>query len=217
MRIRKSVLSGAAVAALTVCGAAFAQDNGYKQDSTPAEKAQTQDLNAEQQQGAVSSGVIAAAAQQDYQQKLQTFEQQQQTYQQQRAHYDNEKARYDANHAVWRHRYDTAHWGARSYYGVSYEDSHLVRLSTLADPEYQLAFALVVGPEGNWIGKINDVDSNWGGHPERVQIAISDTRAVWVDPKELRYDLDEHIVVTNLTRDQLRGMPNTRIQSSSAY
>jgi len=217
MRIRKSVLSGAAVAALTVCGAAFAQDNGYKQDSTPAEKAQTQVLNAEQQQGAVSSDAADDAAQQDYLRKLQTFEQQQQTYQQQRAHYDNEKARYDANHAVWRHRYDTAHWGARSYYGVSYEDSHLVRLSTLADPEYQLAFALVVGPEGNWIGKINDVDSNWGGHPERVQIAISDTRAVWVDPKELRYDLDEHIVVTNLTRDQLRGMPNTRIQSSSAY
>jgi hypothetical protein len=217
MRIRKSVLSGAAVAALTVCGTAFAQDSGYKRDSTPAEKAQTQDLNAAQQQGAMGSDAADDAAQQDYLLKLQTFEQQQQTYRQQRTHYDNEKARYDANHAVWRHRYDTAHWGARSYYGVSYEDSHLVRLSTLADPEYQLAFALVVGPEGNWIGKINDVDSNWGGHPERVQIAISDARAVWVDPRELRYDLDEHVVVTNLTRDQLRGMPNSRIQSSSAY
>jgi hypothetical protein len=217
MRIRKFALSSAAVAALTVCGAAFAQEPGYTQNSTPAEKAQTQDLNAGQQQGAVSNGAVDDAAQQDYQQKLQAFDQQQHAYQRQRAHYDNEKARYDANHAVWRHRYDTAHWGERSYYGVSYEDSHLVRLSTLANPEYQLAFALVVGPEGNWVGKINDVDSTWGGHPERVQIAISDTMAVWVNPSELRYDLDEHVVVTNLTRDQLRAMPNSRVQSSSAY
>jgi hypothetical protein len=217
MNIRKSALGGAAIAALALYGTAFAEDATTTKNSTPAEKAQTQDLNTGAQQGAMSDAAASDAAQLDYQAKLQTFEQQQNTYQQQRAHYDNEKARYDANRAVWRHRYDTAHWGARSYYGVRYEDSHLVRLSTLADPQYQLAFALVVGREGNWIGKINDVDSNWGGHPERVQIAISDTKAVWVDPKELRYDLDEHVVVTNLTRDQLRAMPNSRVQSSSAY
>ena len=119
------------------------------------------------------------------------------------------------NQAVWRHRYDNAHWGDRSYYGVRYSDSHLVRLSTLTDPQHQLAFALVVGPEGNWVGKINDVDSTWGGHPERVQILISDSRAVWVDPSDLRYDLDEHIVVTKLTRDQLGRMPNSRLQSAN--
>lgn len=216
MSIRKSALAGAAIAALFVGGAAFAQETGTTQNSTPAEKAQTQDLNAEAQQGAVSNAAVSDAAQQDYQQKLQAFEEQQHTYRQQRAHYDSEKARYDANHAMWRHRYDTAHWGARSYYSVSYEDSHLVRLSTLADPQYELAFALVVGPEGNWIGKINDVDSSWGGHPERVEIAISDNKSVWVDPAELRYDLDEHVVVTNLTGDQLRSMPNARAESSSA-
>ena len=215
MNIRKSALGGVAIAALVV-GAAFAQETGTTQNSTPAEKAQTQDLNAGQQQDAVSNAAVSDAAQQDYQAKLQVFEQQQHTYQQQRAHYDNEKARYEANRTVWRHRYDTAHWGARSYYDVSYEDSHLVRLSTLADPQYQLAFAMVVGPGGNWVGKINDVDSSWGGHPERVQIAISDTKAVWVDPRELRYDLDEHVVVTNLTGDQLRAMPAAHVQSSSA-
>lgn len=216
MTIRKTILGGAAIAALVLYGPAFAQDAGMTQNSTPAEKAQTQELNAGQQQDATGSAVTDAAAKDEYQQKLQIFEQQQQTYQQQRAHYDNETARYDANHAVWRHRYDSAHWGERSYYGVSYGDSHLVRLSTLADPEHQLAFALVVGPEGNWIGKINDVDSNWGGHPERVQIAISDSRAVWVNPSDLRYDLDEHIVITKLTRGQLAQMPNTRLQSSIA-
>jgi len=216
MTIRKTILGGAAVAALTLCGPAVAQDAGMTHNSTPAEKAQTQELNAGQQQDATSSAVTDAAAKDEYQEKLQIFEQQQQTYQQQRAHYDNETARYEANHAVWRHRYDTAHWGERSYYGVSYSDSHLVRLSTLADPEHQLAFALVVGPEGNWIGKINDVDSSWGGHPERVKIAISDSRAVWVNPSDLRYDMDEHIVITKLTRDQLGRMTNTHMQSSSA-
>lgn len=217
MMIRTLALSGAAVAGLTLYGAAFAQDIGMTHNSTPAEKAQTQDLNAGQQQDAASSAATDTAAMDEYQEKLQTFERRQQTYHQQRAQYDNEKARYDANHAVWRHRYDTAHWGERSYYGVSYGDSHLVRLSTLADPEHQLAFALVVGPEGNWIGKINDVDSKWDGHPDRVQIAISDTRAVWVDPSDLRYDLDEHIVITKLTRDQLGRMPNSRLESSSTY
>jgi hypothetical protein len=48
-----------------------------------------------------------------------------------------------------------------------------------------------------------------------VQILISDSRAVWVDPSDLRYDLDEHIVVTKLTRDQLGRMPNSRLQSAN--
>ena len=62
MTIRKTILGSAAIAALTLYGPAFAQDAGMTRNSTPAEKAQTQELNAGQQQSATNSAVTDAAA-----------------------------------------------------------------------------------------------------------------------------------------------------------
>jgi len=198
------------VASLALAGALFtnspssAQGNPDNetgpQYSTPAEKAQTQQLN---QQNA--GGAVAPADQAQY-------DQQQQQYQDQQAQYHAEHRTYERNI----HRYDEARYYFTDYphpFPYRYADADLRRLYLIAEPQQQLANAPVEGPNGQWVGRERNVEPSVDGRPLRVEVALNRRVSVWVQPGDLRYDANNHILYTDLTREDLWNLPGATVES----
>jgi hypothetical protein len=217
------------------------------QVSSPAEKQETRKLNSQAVDGttqspAVLNGEAPAtntqtppadpqssnmpphnqsaqndAAQQQYQEQQQQYQQQQQQYQDKQVQYDEQKRQYDHN---VRH-YDEARWAYTDYptaYAYRYDDSpHLRRLYLIADPGQQLANAPVEGPSGNWVGRIRNIETGFDGRPTRVQIALNHRVFVWVGADNLRFDAEDHVVFTRLTRDDLWNSPDAAVEPGGPY
>jgi hypothetical protein len=152
-------------------------------------------------------------AQQQYQQQQQQYQQQQQDYQENHDHYDDQKRQYDHN----LRRYDQAQWNYTDYpaaYSYRYDDGgRLRKLYLIAEPSQQLANAPVEGPGGNWVGRVRNVETGPNGSPSRVEISLNRRVSVWVEPGNLRFDADDHVVFTDLTRDQLWDLPGATVES----
>jgi hypothetical protein len=201
-----AIALGAAIGFATPGTADPAAGNPYTQNPTPQERAQTQTLNAQQDQPAADqSDAASTPADAQYQAQQDQYQRDQQKYQGQLDQYHYDKARYDA----WRHRYDEVRWGEPAPFHVRYTDENLRPLYLIAEPSQQLAYSLVVGPEGNYVGKVRNVETASDGRPQRVQILLDETHAAWVRPGALRFDAEDHIVVTNLTRHDLWRMSSS--------
>jgi hypothetical protein len=230
MKMRTLVLGSAAslslAGALAFATPGFAQsDMNPPQFSSPAEQQRTQQLNVQANDGTTASpaqlnGDAAAGdtpqAQNNSQQ--QQYQQQQQQYQDQQAQYQDQRARYDRNIR----RYDSAQYYFTDYphrvYAYRYgDDSNLRRLYLIADPTHQLAQAPVEGPNGEWVGKVRNVETGVDGRPLRVEIALNRRVSVWVQPGNLRFDAEDHIVFTSLTRAELWQFPGATYDSETAY
>jgi len=157
------------------------------------------------------------AAQQQYQQQQQQYQQQQGQYQDQQDQYNAQKREYDRDVR----RYDNARWNYNDYptaFSYRYDDSpHLLRLYLIAQPSQQLANAPVEGPTGVWVGRVRNVETGVDGRPSRVEIALNRRVSVWVNPGNLRFDADDHVVFTDLTRDQLWQNPGATVESGDSY
>jgi hypothetical protein len=275
MKTKNLALSGVAALALLVAVPGFAQvapppgtssqDNGLygsqvnpPQVSSPAEKKETNQLNAQGVDGTTQSPAVlngeapapnaptnaavqtpppappAAGSpqasnatsflqvaqndpQQQYQDQQQQYQQQQQQYQDKQQQYDEQKHVYDRNVR----QYDQERWNYVDYphaYAYRYEDSpQMMRLYLVAEPAQQMANAPVEGPSGMWVGKIRNIETGVDGRPARVEISLNRRVSVWVHPGDLRFDPDDHIVFTDLTRDQLWDMPGATIESGGPY
>ncbi len=152
-------------------------------------------------------------AQQRYQDQQQQYQQQQGDYQDKQERYKDQKRQYD--HDV--RRYDEARWNYTDYPTIvsyRYDDSpHLRRLYLIAEPSQQLANAPVEGPSGEWVGRVRNVETGVDGRPSRVEIALNRRVSVWVSPSDLRFDADNHVVFTDLTREQLWQTPGATVES----
>ena len=210
MKTRTYILSG--VAALALAGAvaapSFAQDaNNPPQYSSPAEKQQTQQLNGNAAANASDVDQQNNASQQQYQQ-------QQDQYQKDRSRYHAQADRYERNI----HHYDEARYYFTDYphaYPYKYDDNRLRRLYLIADPTHQLANAPIEGPDGQWLGRVRNVETAPDGRPAKVEVALNRRVSVWVDPNALRFDAGDHVVFTNLTRADLWNMPGSTYESGA--
>jgi hypothetical protein len=210
MKTRTCILSGVAVLALAGMAAvpSFAQmptDTG-PQYSTPAEHAQTEQLNGQSLQNGAAVDAQNRAQQAQYQDQQDQYQEEQQRYQERRARYEHDI-----------HRYDEARYYFTDYphpYPYRYEDEHLRRLYLIADPTHQLANAPVEGPDGHWVGRIRNVETAADGRPLRVEVALNRRVSVWVRPGDLRFDADDHIAFTSLTRADLWDMPGATYESA---
>ena len=207
MKTRTIILGGVAALALAAAAPSFAQvshDTGTPNDtgpqySTPAEHAQTEQLNSQAVQNGASVDAQNAAQQQQYQD-------QQDQYQHQRAQYERDI-----------HRYDEARYYFTDYphpYPYRYEGEHLRRLYLIADPSRQLANAPIEGPDGQWVGRVRNVDIGPDGRPARIEVALNRRVSVWVQPGDMRFDADDHVLFTNLTRADLWNMPGSTYESA---
>ena len=73
----------------------------------------------------------------------------------------------------------------------------------MRNPQRTLANLEVDNQAGYRVGHIADVIIDDEGVISRVEIELTPTYSVWVRPENLRYFSNPHIVMTDLTRDQL--------------
>jgi len=154
----------------------------------------------------------ASDSQQQYNQQMQQYQDRQEDYQNQRQRYERQKDRYDRN-VRW---YDQAQWAYDYPHPMTYEYDRpeLVRLYLIAEPSQQLANVPIEGPNGVWVGRIRNVETASDGTPARIEVALNHRVSVWVDSHRLRFDPNERIAYTNLTREDLWQMPGATVESS---
>jgi hypothetical protein len=219
---------------LAIPAPAVAQsDLNPPQYSSPAERAETQQLNEQNANGTNATpaqlngeastplpgsygseqppyGSEQPDQQSQYQQQMQQYQDQQQQYQDQRNQYENQKAEY-RHELRW---YDQARWNYDYPHAYAYEfDGPRLRYFSMIRESSRLADVPVEGPDGAWVGRIRNVETAPDGRPIRVEISLNHRVSVWVDPRDLRFDPDEDIAYTDLTRHALWDMPGATVAS----
>lgn len=220
----------------------YSRYGGGPSGSTPGEMQQTQDLNAQGINGTTSSPAELNGAAQSYSGNAQyngppqdenapvgdeagpppgpqdQYDEQQQQYQQQLQHYGNQQQNYQNERRRYARDirdYDLAQyaWSYPAPVEYRYDEGGLQPLYLIAEPSQQLWQVPVAGPGGRWVGRVRNVEIAPDGRPSRVEIALNRRISVWVRPGDLRFDPDEAVLYTDLTRDQLWDMPGATIES----
>jgi hypothetical protein len=222
MKFKTLILSGAAALAIAGAFAApgFAQYSGNPpQVSTPAEKAETARLNASAQGGTIAApsalngeGGSLVAPSAENQARQAQYNDQMDQYAQDRARYEAERRHYERNI----HHYDEARYHFTDYphpYPYRYRDAHMVRLYMLPEASRQLAHAPIEGPDGNWVGRVRNVEIGLDGRPRRIEVALNHRVSVWVSPGDFRFDSANKVLYTDLTRADLWNKPGATYES----
>ena len=220
MIITKSALSAAAMT-LLMGTVSFAQGGGpvpgERVDangmpttrSTPAERAETAEIN--KQVGVQNAAADAKAAsdnakadadnaqfqaqQQQYQGQLQQNQAQQQDYQDRTAIYNSLQSRY----AIERAAYRRGVWPNRYVKWVIVE-----RDAGLIGERVQLI-------TGSRVGTVIDTAHRPNGNVSALMVKLDSDKIVWIDAGDVRYNRADGIVMTNLNRADLRHMADERI------
>jgi hypothetical protein len=197
----------------------YRADHPPTDESTPAEHATTEQLNAQAAEGATAppavlngeapGGLQRADAETDqntgrYEQQLDNYHRQLDRYHAQQLDYRAAMARYDRSKWEW----DNYPTDVDYYYGDRLQD-----VAFMADAPSRLYLAPVDGPHG-WVGKVVAVKSGYGRTPEQVEIAFDRGFATWVSGTHLRFDPRTGVVMTDLTRDELWNMPGVYLQAA---
>lgn len=228
MKMRTLIMGSAASLLLVGATPVFAQDAGNPpQVSTPAERQQTQQLNDQGSNGTTASpgqlnGDANAPSPNDANQ--QQYEQQKSQYDQQQQQYQNDKTRYHDEHAKYDReirRYDVREYAwdyPHHVYAYRYEDSRdRQRLYLIAQPQVQLHEIPIEGPNGEWVGRVRNVETGEDQRPFRIEVSLNRRVSVWVPAGDFRYDPEDRILVTDMTRDQLWDMPGATVESNAYY
>jgi hypothetical protein len=194
--------------------------NGLPTDhSTPAEKAQTADLNnqiqsdnqaadakAATQSAAVDSQTSATNAQaaandaqyqqqqQQYQNQLQQNQQAQQDYQDRTAAYENLRQRYASERAAYH----------REVWPDRYRDWHLQTDAHLLGSRLEML-------NGDHVGTVDSVARGPNGRIEALMVTMDGGKVVWIDEADVRFDRGGDVVMTDLDRADLHQMADERL------
>jgi hypothetical protein len=115
-------------------------------------------------------------------------------------------------------QYDVVRYDWTDYphvYAYRYEGPNLQRLYLIADPTHQLGQVPIEGPNGRFIGKVRNVQTGVDGRPQRIEVGLNRVVSVWVSPGHFRFDPDDRVLFTDLTRDDLWAMPGATVESGS--
>jgi hypothetical protein len=220
MLFLKTALSATAIA-MFIGTASFAQGGGpvpgERVDaqgmpttrSTPAEQAQTSEIN--NQVGAKNAAVDAKAAadsaqyqaqQQQYQGQLQQNQvalqqnkAQQQDYQDRTAAYNSLQVRYAAERAA----YHRGVWPSRYVKWV------------IVDRDAGLIGERVQLITGSRVGTVIDTAHIANGNVSALLVQLDSDKIVWIDVGDVRYNRADGIIMTNLDRADLRHMADQRV------
>ncbi len=219
MKLDMLAASSIALAAFLMASPATAQsarvdaEGRPTTDSTPAEKADTARINA--QEGVTTTGPGAAATaqsdannaqyqaqQQQYQQQLQDHQAAQQNYQAAKERYQDRSAAYLAlreRYAAERSAYHRGIWPDRYVKWVIVErDANLVgeRVELLS---------------GNRVGTVIDTAHAPNGNVSALLVRLDSDKIVWIDSADVRYNRADGIVMTNLQAADLHHMADERL------
>jgi hypothetical protein len=214
--------SGLVLAAFLLPAPLSAQDhigpNGFPtNDSTPAEKAATRDLNKQiradnaaseaqaaqaqadyQAQLAVTNAQAASnaaqfQAQQQYQDRLQQNQEAQADYAARTAQYHALRQRYAAERAAYR----------RGDWPESYRSWRLQSDARLIGDRVEII-------SGARVGTVDYVVRAPGGRIEALAVTLDNGKQVWIDEEDIRFNRSQGVIVTNLDRGDLYRMSDQR-------
>jgi hypothetical protein len=202
-------VSGLALSAFLIAAPAMAQQdrvdaNGMPTThSTPAEAAQTDNLNQQADGAAAQPSPQASdndaqyqAQQQQYQNQLQQNQQAQQDYQNQKAAYAEATAHYEdmrARFAAERSAYHRDLWPA------DYRPWEL-------RPDFAVMHARVEITNGDHVGTVTAIARDRGGRIEGLEVSLDSGKMVWIDAADARFNRTDGILMTDLDRNDLRQM-----------
>jgi hypothetical protein len=175
--------------------------------STPAEHAQTEDLNGQAANSADQSATQTDTAdaqyqaqQQQYQQQLDQNQKAQQDYQNQKAayadataHYENLRARFAAERAAYR----------RDLWPADYRPWEL-------RPDFAVIHARVEITNGDHVGTVTGIARDRGGRIEGLEVSLDSGKVVWIDAGDARFNRASGILMTDLDRTDLHQMADER-------
>jgi hypothetical protein len=198
-------ISGVTLSAFLVAGPFAMAQNVDAQgmpttSSTPAEQAQTLQLNqnaADAAAGANSQAASQASAN-DTQNQVQQmqYQNQQGTYEAQKEDYDAKMVAYDA----LRDRYATERAAYhRDLWPDSYTNRLLMNDAGLIDSRVEVV-------NGDTVGRVTDIARGPNGHIDALRVALDNGQITWVDAADVRFDHDAGIVMTDLSRNDLNAM-----------
>ena len=204
--------SGLALSAFLIASPVYAQgarvdaEGKPTTDSTPAEKADTARINA--QEGVTTVGPSAAATaqsdannaqyqaqQQQYQQQLQDHQAAQEKYQDRTAAYVALRERYAAERAA----YHRGIWPDRYVKWVIVE-----RDANLVGERVELI-------SGSRVGTVIDTAHASNGNVSALLVRLDTDKVVWIDASDVRYNRADGIVMTNLQASDLHHMADERL------
>jgi hypothetical protein len=213
MKFPVPVASGFALSIFLAAVPAVAQDhvdaNGMPTDhSTPAEQAQTSDLNRQVQQNnqaadsqADSNSAQYQAQQQQYQDQKQQYDQQMQQNQAQQQRYVGQTAEYENLHdryATERHAYHRDMWPGE------YRDWVLARDEGLVGSRVEIT-------NGDHVGTVEAVARTPAGHVEALRARLDNGKIVWIDESDVRFNRRDGVVMIDLDRSDLHQMADERL------
>ena len=196
MSIKTIALSSAFPVSFVVFLLAAAPALAAPQYSSPAEKAQTQQLNqvvtdsnAAADAQSVEKNAVYQAQQNRYQDQLRRYRAGQTNYEERAVRYEAARERYIAGHA----RYQRAGWPVR------YEQRLIVDTTDLLGSRVHTA-------NGQTVGHVVEI-ALAGGRVDALRVTLDSSRGdVWIESADLRFDADRRIVMTNLNRHDLYVM-----------
>jgi hypothetical protein len=200
-------LTGAALAQASgtppVNGATHTDANGMPTDhSTPAERAQTADLNNQISANNQAADAQAEANNAQYQQQQQQYQNTLQENQAAQAKYADDAARYNAlreRYRAERAAYHRGIWPDRYVHWV------------LEAPGTSLIGARVEIINGDHVGTVREVAHNANRTVAGLLVRLDDGPMVWIDAADVRYNTGEGIVMTNLDAHDLHLMAEERL------
>jgi len=219
MITRKLVLSGAAslaFAAGIIAAPSFARD-AYSRVSTPAERAQTEDLNRTAFPGTVVSPT--GAEQESYDAARSRYEEAQSNYNRQLEEYNAKTRAYDAQRRNYREGVEASQDQADAYEDArtQYQDEvappvvavpgNLRELWTVDRVRSSELYNLPVEDiNGFMTGHFRRVETRFGGEKMAV-ITLNSRRTISIPAEEVRYDPTRGVVIAEWTSRDLDRVP----------
>ncbi len=92
--------------------------------------------------------------------------------------------------------------------GTAYQ----VPLNQVTDAKSTLASASVVDKDGNSVGSVKDIKTDSSGAATVIKVDVGGflgvgSKVVSLSPSRLTYERDRNILITNMTKDEIKALP----------
>jgi hypothetical protein len=177
--------------------------------STPAEQAQTAEINKQVAAGNAAADAQANANDAQYQAQQQQYQNQQRQYQQQLNQNQAQQQRYRDRTAAYeglRARYAAER---AAYHRGIWPDRYVKWVVVERDPN--LIGERVELLNGSRVGTVIDTAHAPNGNVEALLVRLDNDKIVWIDSADIRYNRTDGIVMTNLEASDLHHMADERL------
>ena len=177
--------------------------------STPAEQAQTAQINKQVGANNAAADTQADANNAQYQAQQQQYQNQQQQYQQQLEHNQAQQQRYRDRTATYeglRERYAAE----RAAYHRGIWPDRYVKWVVVERDDHMIGERVEL-ISGSRVGTVIDTAHTPGGNVEALLVRLDNDKIVWIDSADIRYNRADGIVMTDLDGGDLHRMADERL------